>query len=143
MSEGTDRRSPYLVLGLDYGAPADQARRAFARKARQMRRAEGSAFGIEDLTWALHEIEGSSDALASSVEFFRVPANRAALPQAREGELFAPAPVPLPRRSSPPSSNELDALTAVAARNLVDELLAQVAPQPVDDPYSRERNPSA
>src|SRR5947199_206120 len=49
-------RNPYLIVGVDFGSSGDEARHAFAHAARRIRR-EGGAWDIEDLNWALHEIE--------------------------------------------------------------------------------------
>jgi hypothetical protein len=111
------------------------ARQAFARRARRVRRAESSVYSVEDLTWALHEIETIEDA-GASIEFFRVPANRAALPAPREGDLFFPAPVPIPRRSAPVTGEEIDRLTTTAAAELVDQLVRTSTLMPSDNPYA-------
>jgi hypothetical protein len=89
-------RNPYLLLGVDYGCPPDQARRSFARAARRIRRAGSSAVTIEDLNWALHEIQNQKDDPFESVSMFRVPANPDVFVPVGEG-LFAPPAVPLPR----------------------------------------------
>jgi hypothetical protein len=46
----------WVLLGLDYGTPAPEARRAFARQARRLREA-GRSGALADLTGALHEVE--------------------------------------------------------------------------------------
>jgi hypothetical protein len=53
----SDRRNPYLILGIDHGADATQASAAFARATRRLRNHPGPPYTIEDLTWALHRIE--------------------------------------------------------------------------------------
>src|SRR4051794_40501289 len=111
-----DRRNPYLILGLPYGAAPDDARRAFAQKVRSVRRTDDSIFTVEDLTWALHQIEQATEDATASVQFFRVPANRATLPAARPGELFAPRASSLPRTSTTTAQPEIDALGVDAAR---------------------------
>lgn len=135
MSDHQDRRSPYLVLGVEYGASVEEARQAFARRARRVRRTESPVYSVEDLTWALHEIETIEDP-GASIEFFRVPANRAALPAPREGELFFPAPVPIPRRSAPLAGDEIDRLAAAAATELLDQLVRTSTLMPCDNPYA-------
>lgn len=135
MSDHEDRRSPYLVLGLDYGASAEQARQAFARRARQVRRAESPVYSVEDLTWALHEIETLEDP-ATSVQYFRVPANRATLSAPNEGDLFFPPPMPLPRRSAQLSAEDINHFTAAAAKELIERLLRAIELVPCDNPYA-------
>jgi len=134
MSEANDRRSPYLVLGIDYGTPLELARQAFARRARHIRRSERPVYSTEDLTWALHAIETVDDP-STSVQYFRVPANRANLASAVDGELFRPAPIALRRLSPVVSTDQLDALSEQVARELAERLLASAAPVPCDDPY--------
>lgn len=46
----------WVLLGLDYGTAAPEARRAFARQARRLREA-GRGSALADLTGALHEVE--------------------------------------------------------------------------------------
>jgi hypothetical protein len=134
MTDHQDRRSPYLVLGVDYGTPIEQARKAFARRARDLRRNPSSVYDMEDLTWALHTIETLDDP-AGSVEYFRVPANRAPIGAPTEGELFWPDPLPLPRRSGPVTSEQLTVLRAEASRELIERVLATATSIPRDNPY--------
>src|SRR5215475_7148875 len=94
-----DDRNPYLLLGVDFGTPPDAARRSFARAARRLRRAGSGRVSIEDLNWALHEIQNSPADPFDSVTVFRVPANPSVFRPAAEG-LFNPPPVPLPRATT-------------------------------------------
>jgi hypothetical protein len=71
-----DRRNPYLILGLDFASTPAEATAAFARLSRRLRRAEsGTAFTLEDATWALHEIEQAAADPEASIGVYRVPAN--------------------------------------------------------------------
>lgn len=115
-------RNPYLILGVDFGASADTARRHFALAARRIRR-EGGRWSREDLTWALHEIEATDDDPQDSVWTFRVPADPSAF-DAPGGGLYRPAPIPLARRSPPTSADEVAQLRSQAARELLDVALA-------------------
>lgn len=93
------KRNPYLLLGVDYGAPPDEARRCFARAARRVRRAGTTATTtIEDLNWALHEIQSQTGDPADSVTVFRVPADPDVFSPYGDG-MFAPPPVALARRT--------------------------------------------
>lgn len=97
-------RNPYLLLGVEYGAPPDVARRCFARAARRLRRAGSSEVTIEDLNWALNEIHSQRSDPFDSVTVFRVPANPQAFMPAVDG-MFAPPPVPLARRTTTTESD--------------------------------------
>jgi hypothetical protein len=121
-------RNPYLMLGVDYGTPPDQARRSFARAAKRVRRATASAITTEDLTWALHQIESHETDPFDLVTEFRVPADSEVYEPGGTG-LFAPPARPLDRRTTTTEAdldavrtglaNELSALLAAAAHTLV------------------------
>ena len=113
-------RNPYLILGVDFGASGDDARRAFAHAARRIRR-KGGVWDVEDLNWALHEIEALEANPADIVELYRVPADPKVFEPAGDG-LFRPLPVPLERRTQ---ENDPEATAAVrrAAGQELDELL--------------------
>lgn len=99
MTTKDDRRNPYLMLGVPYGVTADVANKAFARAGRLARRGQ-SRFTIEDLTWALHQIEHGSRERDSLLRHFRVPADPGPYLDHVTGGL-APRPRPLPRRTEP------------------------------------------
>ena len=71
-----ERRNPYLVLGVPFGASRDEATRAFARRTKFLRR-EGPAGRTRhtDLTGALHEIENAGPAAqpAARMAPYRIP----------------------------------------------------------------------
>lgn len=115
------KRNPYLLLGVDYGAPPEEARRCFARSARRVRRAGATArTTVEDLNWALHEIQSQKGDPRDSVTVFRVPANPDIFAPGGEG-MFAPPPVPLPRRTTTSDADRDQVLGG-----LVDDLAALV-----------------
>jgi hypothetical protein len=65
---------PWLVLGLPFGTGTADARLAFTRRARRVRRAaEPTPFTLTDLTWALHEAEHQGDDPWSGLDHYRVP----------------------------------------------------------------------
>src|SRR5687767_14931319 len=69
-------RNPYLLLGIDYGSPLGEAKRAFARAARELKRgAARKTFERADLSWALNEIEHAIDDAEAHIDYIRVPAN--------------------------------------------------------------------
>lgn len=92
------KRNPYLILGLDFGADASKAASAFARTARRLKRTpEGSAFTLEDATWALHQIEQSESDHADDVAIYRVPAD----PSVFASDFDDPTPAPVARTTDP------------------------------------------
>jgi hypothetical protein len=114
-------RNPYLMLGVDYGTPPDQARRSFARAAKRVRRAAGSPITTEDLTWALHQIESRDTDPSDLVAEFRVPADKEVYEPGGVG-LFAPPPRPLDR-TTVTTEADLDAVRS----GLADELSVLLA----------------
>jgi hypothetical protein len=114
-------RNPYLILGVDFAASGDDARRAFAHAARRIRR-QGGAWSIEDLNWALHEVEALESNPADLVSLYRVPADPQVFTPAGEG-LYRPPPVPLPRRTPAGDAEATEAARLAAARELDETLL--------------------
>lgn len=78
MSEDKKRRSPYLVIGVRFGAHKDEAQKAFARSSRLVRKGESVEYDMEDLNWALHAIEQRLEDPSASIDDYRLPANPAA-----------------------------------------------------------------
>ena len=113
-------RNPYLILGVNFAATSDQARHAFAHAARRIRR-QGGAWEIEDLNWALHEVEALESNPADLVSIYRVPADRKVFDPAGEG-LFKPPAVALARRTEARDPAAVADVQREAARE-VDELL--------------------
>lgn len=98
----TERRNPYLVLGLPFGASRDEAVRSFARRTKFLRRLGPSSRARHtDLTGALHEIETAEGPADTRMAPYRIPADPgaaalASAPSSPFGEgVFAPAPTPL------------------------------------------------
>jgi hypothetical protein len=125
------RRNPYLILGVPYGVSRDEARRAAARRSRQLRDRQGAPYATEDVTWALHQIEQVIDDPESAVEVFRVPAAPGILDAASGTGLFRPPPEPLPRRSQALSDGEYNdirhAAIAAVARSVITTLGSRVS----------------
>jgi hypothetical protein len=118
-------RNPYLILGVDFGASRDEARRRFALAARRARR-EGGRWRKEDLTWALHEVESLEANPADTVDIFRVPADPSACEPAGEG-LYKPAPLPLARRTPATTAADREALGRAGAAEMTGAAVAAVA----------------
>lgn len=118
-------RNPYLIVGVDFGSSGDEARHAFAHAARRIRR-EGGAWDIEDLNWALHEIEALESSPVDMVSLYRVPADPQVFEPGGEG-LFRPPPVRLERRTTKDDPEVAAATRAAAERELEEVLLASLA----------------
>ena len=138
MKTYVDRRNPYLVLGIPYGASKREVRRAFAERSKRIRRGEFDAVRTEDLNWALHRLEQVEQDADIDLEYYRVPANNALI---HDGPLsdsahgfFNPEPAPLARRTNPLSSNERQNL---ADQAVIEWLRAFFAPggEPIRIPY--------
>lgn len=92
-----ERRNPYLVLGVPFGASRDEATRAFARRSKFLRRLGASGRDRHtDLTGALHEIETGGTDPAARMAPYRVPADPRTASLTSDGlfgrGVFAPPP---------------------------------------------------
>ena len=122
-----DRRNPYLILGVPYGASKDEARRAAARRVRQVKQLTDPLYALEDVTWALHQVEQVIADPSSGVDVFRVPASPGIL-DAPVGEGLFRAPVArLPRSSAPSSDEEFAALRSRALNHIGAQALDLVS----------------
>jgi hypothetical protein len=122
-----DRRNPYLILGLDYGASKDEARRAAARVLRKLKSASNSPYTTEDVTWALHEVEHVNDDPEAGVTIFRVPASEGLLAMKAPEGIFAPPSRPEPRSSPPSTEEDLWRIAGAALVELASGLLSEFA----------------
>lgn len=118
-----ERRSPYLILGVPYGASKDDSARAFARATRRLRQHADPPYDLEDLNWALHAVEQRLEDPATSIDDYRMPgdADVYEIPSGR-GVLDPPIQH-LPRRSARAEASEVDGLVLA----LVHEVAAGVA----------------
>ncbi len=123
-----ERRNPYLILGLPYGASRGEARRAAARRTRELRQPQDALYSTEDVTWALHQVEQVIDEPQSAVEIFRVPAAPGILDAPSGHGLFHPKAVPLPRRSRPLTDEAFNAIRHRAVASVSKSLLAALGP---------------
>lgn len=112
-----DRRSPYVILGIPYGASDADARAGFARAARRLRRADNAQYTTEDLTWALHQIEQVLTDPGLAMHMYRLPADPEALESHQSG-CFNPVPHRFDRRSPTTTTQDLARLRvdAIAQR---------------------------
>ncbi|MFZ4433865.1 MAG: hypothetical protein ACOYOQ_11795 [Microthrixaceae bacterium] len=119
--DDTIRFSPYLILGVDVGASAAEANRAFARRVKEI--ADGRIdLSQQDLNWAQTQFR-RADELAGSLDYLRVPVGSAQSPEVPTGTLFRPAPEPLPRRTPPLDAEVAGALNAEVQRAAIIELI--------------------
>jgi hypothetical protein len=125
-----DRRNPYVLLGLPYGADLADAQRAFARRSREARWGDHEAVDVGDLTWALEQIEAHHADEAAGYGTFRIPTHPHALEPPAGFGLLRPAPRPAPRQAAPSTDAEraavYDAARLDAAQQLLDRTAAAV-----------------
>ncbi len=119
-----DRRNPYVILGIPFGADEAEARTGFARASRRLRREEDVRYAMEDLTWALHQIEQIIKAPAKAFNVYRIPADPEATAINRPG-VFDPPPEPIRRDSNPATDEELRSLQERAVQELVRGALTE------------------
>lgn len=89
-----ERRNPYIVLGVPFGASHDDATKAFSRLTKPLRRSgDAGRAMLTVLTSALKDIEDQPEHPDAAMAPYRVPAD----PDVAHGEgVFAPPPEPLP-----------------------------------------------
>lgn len=141
-----ERRSPYLVLGVDYGTDAAAAAAAFARVSKRVKRDPNPPYSMEDITSALHSLEQAESNPDASVDTFRVPANPSVYPDAGLDDLL---PVTPPMARTTPTgcgrhAVETEAVVADLHRRLgtvAADMLA--SPPPPHDPVADAAPPKA
>ena len=130
MSTDDDRRNPYVLLGLPYGASLAEATRAFERRARTARWGDRGGPDLGDLEWALQRIEFEQTEPAAEYGTYRVPADPSVLRPPAGFGLLAPPPRATPRRSAHAPDDELaviyDAARLDAAQHQLDRTAAAV-----------------
>mgnify|MGYP003988230607 FL=1 len=128
MKESSDRRNPYLVLGLPYGAYVGEVRRAFARRSKEV--AQGTLGGVDtaDLTWALAQLEQSQADTTIDVSIYRVPANPSLFDEGLTGTgaigFLDPGPTPIPRTTDSATTEDIDELASKALIQWLEVLLS-------------------
>jgi hypothetical protein len=137
-----ERRNPYLILGVPYGASRGEARRAAARRTRELRQREDAPYSNEDVTWALHQVEQVIDDPSSAVEVFRVPAAPGILDAPSGQGLFHPPVIPLPRRTAPLSPEEFTQIRHRAVAAVSKDVLDALGPQIMCWPPDQEKGSS-
>jgi hypothetical protein len=124
-----DRRNPYVMLGIPYGAPKDVANRAFVRRAKGQRRRRVSdvstSTDLTNLTWALNQVSENTRDPRTALHVYRVPADPAAFEPDGEGVL-RPGPE-LMGRTTDSSEGERVRLLEAARLEAVAALQAQIS----------------
>jgi hypothetical protein len=114
-----ERRNPYLILGIPFGASREDATRAFLRRTKSLRRLGAAGRALHtDLTGALKEIEDRPEHPDAVLTPYRIPAD----PHVERGVgpgVFAPPPEPLPAATG----DDLDDLRAAAAHEYLRHLV--------------------
>jgi hypothetical protein len=117
-----ERRNPYIVLGISFGASREEANKAFARKAKALRRRGGHGHtALTDLTWALNQVDEAIRQPETELGIYRVPAD----PHAYDGVgvgVFNPPPERLPPH--PGAEAALADLQAAAAHEYLTHLVS-------------------
>lgn len=122
-----DDRNPYILLGLPFGASRDVASRAFAQRARGLRRQANGTEHLTELTWALNQIQEAVKDPRTALHIYRVPADPGALEPDQPGVL-RPGPIRMARTTAP-SEQMWGALLASAQSEARAAIRAEVAQQ--------------
>lgn len=126
------RRSPYLALGLPFGASKSDGAKAFARATRRLRSFPNPPYDIEDLNWALHAVEQRVEDPGTSIDDYRMPANADVYAIPGGAGILNPGIKVLARRSAPSSEKDRDALKEFVIRDVASAIAreAEGAPLP-------------
>ena len=125
------RKSPYLILGVPFGASAAEAQKAFASAVRRLRVAQDAPYDVEDLNWALHAIEQRVGDPAASIDDYRMPADTE-LYTGRSGDgLLSPPVKVLERRSREVTESDRVALVELEIREAAIELASALGDAPL------------
>lgn len=137
----TERRNPYVILGIPFGSSTQEARSGFARASRRIKNTPDARYTLEDLTWALHQVEQIVEDPSLAFHIYRLPANPGAV-TARGGiGVFNPPPIRLKRQSPPAAPEQHQELRREAIRSeLRDWLKNQKVPIPPTPYEMREED---
>lgn len=119
MTGQTDRRNPYVILGVAFGADHASARRGFVRAMRRLKNGDSAIYTEEDVTWALHRIEQIELDPTASVDVYRVPANPNVFDDRGAPGMFNPGPIRMERRTDPVRAERLEQLRAEAIADVL------------------------
>ncbi len=122
-----DRRNPYVLLGLPYGASPGEVRRAFTRRSREVRFGDRTDVDVADLEWAVARIELEHADPSATFGTYRAPADPAVLRPPAGFGLLAPLPRAAGRRSPVTPDDELAVIYDAARLDAAQHLLARTA----------------
>lgn len=130
-----ERRNPYVILGVPFGASEAEARTGFAKASRRLRQDADARYTMEDLTWALHQVEQIIEESTKAFNVYRMPADPNATAVERPG-VFNPQPEQIPRNTAPSTNEEREALKARAMQELIrDALTTELVRFTIPKPY--------
>jgi hypothetical protein len=128
-----ERRNPYVVLGIPFGASRDEATRAFLRRAKSLRRLGAAGRALHtDLTGALKEIEERPEHPDAVMTPYRIPAD----PDVERGigaGVFDPPPERLDPSTAEAGGAALHAARVAAAHEYLRHLV-RLRAQRLDPP---------
>jgi hypothetical protein len=123
----TDRRNPYVILGIPFGSDRATAERAFSQRSRLARKGGDFPHSVDDLIWAINQVESHLDDPTTSAATYRIPVYPEALRRPTGHGLFRPPLVPLARRTPASTPDEVGAVLAEARKDALDHLLTKAA----------------
>jgi hypothetical protein len=123
-----DRRNPYLILGIPYGASRGEARRAAVARTRELRQRQKAVYAPDDVNWALHQVEQVLDDPDSAVGVFRVPAAPGVLDAPTREGLFNPKAEVLDRTTTQLSDEDYDRIRREAAAAVSRRVIEALGP---------------
>jgi len=134
------RKSPYLVLGVPFGASKGEAARAYAKATRRLKRSADPPHDIEDLNWALHAVEQRLDDPSTSIDDYRMPGNPGLYEVPSGQGILNPGIKPYPRQTPPTSPDDIELLRAELVREVTRDLVTELegAPLPTIHRFSEE-----
>lgn len=127
----TERRSPYLILGVPFGASKVSASRAFAKATRRLKRMTGAPYDLEDLNWALHAIEQRIEDPASSIDDYRLPADPTVYEIPHGKGILNPPIQPYARRTAPTDAPTVETIRVQIVREVAAALVAEWRNEPL------------
>jgi len=137
------RSSPYLVLGVEFGASPAAANRAFARRLREL---DALPLTQEDLNWAQSQFRRPED-LRTSVEFLRVPSG-SAVRELPDVGLFRPGPTVdgsanvdggANADGTGPDRSGLERARAALVRSVITQAIYRTSVRTTHDPYESDK----
>lgn len=132
------RSSPYLVLGVEFGASPAAANRAFARRLREL---DALPLTQEDLNWAQSQFRRPED-LRTSVEFLRIPSG-SAVRELPDVGLFRPGPVSVDGNANADGTGSdrsgLERARAALVRSVITQAIHRTSVRTTHDPYESDK----